>query len=353
MSIVQDVMRAWKGVDNKMRRWVMSEAMVSPDAELQMRCRILRNLVRGESPTVIARILGVGRSQVYRVAHRLLDDGVEGLCDQRAENGELKVHEAYVTTVLTALAGSPQQHGYQRPTWTQELLILVAHARTGVKISRTTMSRLLAAQGVRRGRPKPTVACPWPVPAKTRRLNQIRRLERNLPPGEVLLYVDEVDIHLNPKIGDDLMLRGQQKTVLTPGQNVKRYLAGALNSASGRLAWVEGPRKTSALFIALIEHLVKRAYARARVIHLVLDNFRIHSSRAVQAARERWGDRVQFHFLPPYCPDHNRIERLWKDLHDNVTRNHTCRNMPDLMRYVNDYLQPRRRTGKHQYIQAA
>jgi transposase len=28
------------------------------------------------------------------------------------------------------------------------------------------------------------------------------------------------------------------------------------------------------------------------------------------------------HFLPPYCPDDNRIERLWKDLHDNVTRNH-------------------------------
>jgi len=353
MSIVQDVMRAWKGVDRKSQRWVMSEAMHSPDAELRMRCRILRNLVRGESPSVIAEILAVSRSQVYRVAHRLLADGAAGLCDRRAENGDLKVREAYVATVLSALAGSPQQHGFQRPTWTQELLILVAHAQTGVKISRTTMSRLLAAQGVRRGRPKPTVACPWPEQAKTRRLNKIRRLERNLPPGEVLLYVDEVDIHLNPKIGDDWMLRGQQKTVLTPGQNVKRYLAGALNAASGRLAWVEGPRKTSALFIALIEHLVTRAYARSRVIHLVLDNFRIHSSRAVQAARLRWGERVRFHFLPPYCPDHNRIERLWKDLHDNVTRNHTCRDMPELMRYVNDYLQPRRRIGKHRYTQAA
>ena len=171
---------------------------------------------------------------------------------------------------------------------------------------------------------------------------QIRRLERNLPADEVLLYVDEVDIHLNPKIGDDWMLRGQQKTVLTPGQNVKRYLAGALNARSGRLAWVEGPRKTSALFIALVEHLVRRAYARAHVIHLVLDNFRIHSSRAVQAAQQRWGSRVRLHFLPPYCPDHNRIERLWKDLHDNVTRNHTCQDMPQLMRYVNAYLHIRR-----------
>jgi transposase len=353
MSIVQDVARAWKGVDRKMRRWVMSEAMQSADAELRMRCRVLRNLVRGQSPTLIAELLGVSRSQVYRVAHRLLDGGVQGLCDRRAENGELKVREAYVAAVLSAVASSPQQYGYQRPTWTQELLILAAHARTGVSISRTTMSRLLAAQGVRRGRPKPTVACPWPKPAKMRRLREIRRLEQNLPAGEVLLYVDEVDIHLNPKIGDDWMLHGQQKTVLTPGQNVKRYLAGALNARSGRLAWVEGPRKTSALFLALVEHLRSRAYARARVIHLVLDNFRIHSSRAVQAAQQRWGPRVRFHFLPPYCPDHNRIERLWKDLHDNVTRNHTCQSMPELMRYVKDYLQPRRRTGKHCYIQAA
>src|SRR5205085_8214867 len=117
-----------------------------------------------------------------------------------------------------------------------------------------------------------------------------------------------------------------------------------------RLAWVEGTRKASALFIQLVDHLVKRAYARVRKIHLVLDNFRIHSSRAVEAAHARWGDRVEFHFLPPYCPDHNRIERLWKDLHDNVTRNHTCPNMETLMQRVNDYLEPRRTRGMHHYV---
>ena|GEM_PF-6075022 len=28
---------------------------------------------------------------------------------------------------------------------------------------------------------------------------------------------------------------------------------------------------------------------------------------------------MQLHFLPPYCPDYNRIERLWKDLHDTMS----------------------------------
>ncbi len=33
-----------------------------------------------------------------------------------------------------------------------------------------------------------------------------------------VFYEDEVDIHLNPKIGADWQLRGQQKRVVTPGQ---------------------------------------------------------------------------------------------------------------------------------------
>lgn len=42
-----------------------------------------------------------------------------------------------------------------------------------------------------------------------------------------VFYEDEVDTHLNPKIGSDWQLRGQQKQVVTPGQNEKYYLSGA------------------------------------------------------------------------------------------------------------------------------
>lgn len=53
-------------------------------------------------------------------------------------------------------------------------------------------------------------------------------------------------------------------------------------------------------------------------------------------------DRIVLHFLPLCCPDHNRIERLWLDLHANVTRNHKCTTMAQLLgnarRYVDAYL---------------
>ena len=94
-------------------------------------------------------------------------------------------------------------------------------------------------------------------------------------------------------------------------------------------------------------------YPDAKCIHVVLDNFKIHSSVRTQFALAKAGARIQLHFLPPYCPDHNRIERVWKDLHDNVTRNHTRRTMPELMKDVYAYLRTRRRALRHQYVRCA
>jgi transposase len=289
---------------------------------------------------------------VFRVAARFLEHGVAGLMDGRVDNGTTKADDVFEYHVLIAVFRSPQDYGFRRPTWTLELLALSVASETGVRVSCSTMSRLLHRQGARRGRPKPIVECPWSKTKKTRRLNHIRRLIDNLPRGEVALYVDEVDIHLNPKIGDDWMLSGQQKEVLTPGKNVKRYLAGALNPHTGHLVWVEGDRKTGHLFLLLLRELLRR-YRGARRIHIVLDNYKIHSAKYVQAALRQWGARITLHFLPPYCPDHNRIERLWKDLHDNVTRNHRCANIDDLLREVRHYLAIRQHTHRHQYAQAA
>lgn len=46
-------------------------------------------------------------------------------------------------------------------------------------------------------------------------------------------------------------------------------------------------------------------------------------------------------------------ERLRKDLHDNVTRNHRCEEMDELMQNVDDYLESRRTVSISQYLHAA
>jgi transposase len=311
-------------------------------AGVRIRYLIVINLVNGRPAYQTAEVLGVHNTTVYRVARRFREHGEWGLWDAREDNGQTKLDDNYLAVLHRVVRASPPQYGWRRPTWTRELLVETLVRQTGVRIHVTTMSRALALVRARRGRPRPTVGCPWAQAAKTRRLNAIRSVLAELPRGHVAVYEDEVDIHLNPKIGLDWMGRGQQKEVRTPGQNVKRYLAGALDVRTGQVHWVEGPRKTSALFLDLLNRLL-RVYAPAPVIHVILDNYRIHDSKIVQAALHWWGGRILLHFLPPYCPGDNKIERVWQDLHANVTRNHTCPTMTALMREVRYYLRKRNR----------
>ena len=349
MKLQVQVQQRWQQLSRRERRIIRCYAKGSPDAGLRVRCKMILALVGGNTPTVIIRSRMASSSHVYEVMHRFIDQALLGLADRREDGGESKVTEEYEMEVLAVVPDSPRKHGYRRPTWTQELLILVLHKRTGIRISQTTMCRLLKRLHIRLGRPKPIVGCPWKKRRRKRRLREIQDFVKSLPRDEVVLYVDEVDIHLNPKIGPDYMLRGTQKTVLTPGKNQKRYLAGALNARTGRFTCVEADRKNSQLFILQLWQLVGRDYPHAKRIHLILDNYRIHSSLQTQAALARLEGRVVLHFLPPYCPDHNRIERVWRDLHTNVTRNHQCRTMKELMEEVHHWIRKRDRTLQRQY----
>lgn len=308
-----------------------------------MRCQIVLLAGKQRSRERIAESVGCAVSWVGAVLRRYRADGIEALADRRADNGDRKVDQQFLVTLGEVLDQSPEDFHFPRPTWTRELLVKVLKRKTGVCVHVTTMSRALRAIGARRGRPRPTVGCPWPEAQKTRRLCEIQRMLDTLPRNEDAVFEDEADIHLNPKIGLDWMNRGIQKTVLTPGQNQKRYIAGALDSRTHRMVWVVGQKKTAVLFLLLLWKL-HEAYPRAKKIHVILDNFSIHSSAEVQSSLNTpIGRRFVLQFLPPYCPDHNKIERVWQDPHANVTRNHRCRSMADLIRNVHNYLNRRNR----------
>jgi transposase len=311
-------------------------------ALVRVRYLIILNLWSGRSAREIERILKVHNTSVYRVAKRFRERGEASLWDGREDNGSEKLSEHFLGILDGVVRGKALEYGWRRPTWTREMLVITMHRKTGVRIHVATMSRALALIRARRANPRPRVKCPWHPAAKTRRINVLKRLLMTLPRSEPAVYEDEVDIHLNPKIGLDWMGLGQQKETQTPGQNEKRYLAGAMDVRTGEIHWVEAVKKNSWLFWDLLSKLT-RVYANAKVIHVILDNFSIHKSHIVTVALSNFAKRIRLHFLPPYCPDHNAIERVWQDLHANVTRNHCCPTMTKLMIEVRYYLRKRNR----------
>ncbi len=57
------------------------------------------------------------------------------------------------------------------------------------------------------------------------------------------------------------------------------------------------------------------------LIHVFLDNARHHHAKLVREWLVRPRRRIKLHFIPPYCPHLNPIERLWGLMHRNVTPN--------------------------------
>jgi transposase len=319
------------------RRQLIRLGRESGDAYTALRFQAVARLAAGRSSPQVAAELDLATSTVVRAADRFVADGIDGLYDQRRNNGTSKTGERFDRALTRLLGSTPEDFAWERPTWTRELLCLQMTLEGFPTVAVCTMGRALSRIGARLGTPKPVVLCPWLRERKLRVLAAIRKLEARASAKEPVLYSDEVDIHLNPKIGRDWMLRGHQRRIVTPGKNEKFYLAGALDVRTGRLHTTGAARKNAGLFCQLLRLLASR-YRRALRIHLVVDNYGVHSAHRTRQVLAALGGRIVLHFLPPYCPDANRIERVWQDLHANVTRNHRCKTMGRLLDNARRYL---------------
>ncbi len=300
-----------------------------------LRARVLLLLHEGCAASDVATRVGCVRATVYRTVYRFDELGEVSLHDQRSCREPEKATPEVEEHLLGYLDDVPNDYGWDRVNWTLELLSLQLHADTGVAISCSYVYQLLRRWGCRRGRPRPGLRIP--VRGRRKTLEKIEKIVARASSKEEVFYQDEADVHLNPKIGATYLKRGQQPVVLTPGKNVKRYIFGALNARTGRIIYGVAERKNAKVFTQFLDFLSSR-YRRAKRIHLVLDNYSVHKARCVIRQLEALGARIVLHFLPPYSPNDNVIERLWKQLHDHVTRNHQHRTIGSLVEAVKRFL---------------
>lgn len=277
-----------------------------------------------------ARRCHASRDSVKLWKARFEADGEAGLQPLPRGRDEWKASAKALAKLDELVRTEPLTHGYVRSRWSSELLA-VEMARCGiVNVHATTVRRWLSRLCIvwRRARPTSCIA----DPRKSERMRAIHRVLKRASAEEEVFYVDEADIDLNPRIGPAWMPRGEQMTVPTPGKNRKHYIAGALNARTGAVVWIDYVAKTSELFLRLLEVLLS-TYRRARRLHLILDNYIIHKSRVTRAWLARH-PKIQLVHQPVYHPWVNGIEKLWKKLHDTVTRNHRHSTLPRLMRAV-------------------
>ena len=77
---------------------------------------------------------------------------------------------------------------------------------------------------------------------------------------------------------------------------------------------------------------------------MICDNARFHKiegSRLVRQYMKEHGERIVLHYLPAYSPQDNPIERVWWHLHEQITRNHQCECIDELIKLTMTWLEER------------
>jgi putative transposase len=309
------------------------------DPSLRLRVHILLLLANGQTWLTISLVLFCSTATIARWKKRFERGGIEAVLE--CHRGRLPIFWSGWAAVVVRWVKDlrPLNFGYVRSRWCCATLTLALWNVHHVKVSAETVRRWLARQEMVWRRPRPTLE--RKDPNRSRKLRRIRELLGNLPPDQVAFFQDEVDINTNPKIGCMWMPRGKQAKVPTPGDNAKRYLAGSMDWQTGTLVLTEGKRRNADLFIAHLDELRCR-YRGYHKIHVICDNAHFHRPDRCKKVAEylaKWGHRIELHYLPKYAPETNPIERVWWHLHDQITRNHCCFDIAELIRLVIRWLE--------------
>jgi transposase len=315
----------------------------SADPDIRLRAHILLLLADSYPWATVSAVLYCSLDTISRWKRRYEAEGVDAVFG-RPRGRRSGSHIWAAVVVRWVLTLSPTHFRFARSRWSCEAAAVVLRDDYRVKVGRETVRLWLRSAGLVWRRPRPVIRPK--DPDREAKLRVLRALLHELPDNETAVFMDEVDVNLNPKVGCQWMNRGQQEVVETPGTNEKRYLAGSIHWRTGRVILTEGkPRegRSAALFLRHLDDL-RRAFRHYRVIHVICDNARTHKTDKCKAVKEylaEWAGRVVVHYLPTYSPDCNPVERVWWRLHEAVTRNHRCQSMNELLDLTFDWFAAR------------
>jgi putative transposase len=311
------------------------------DPAVRLRAHIVLLLAANYSWATITAVLFTSASTIARWQCRYQEGGLDALLGRCPGPGRRFGAYWIRLAIRWVTEKTPSAFGLLRSRWTCAVVAALLLEMHRLVVSRETVRRWLHQADLVWRRPRPVLRPQ--DPQRQAKLQVLRQLLAHLPADEVAVFQDEVDLNTNPKIGSMWMRQAQQAIVPTPGTNEKRYLAGSLNWRTGALVVTPGTRRDGDLFVRHLDELRRRLRCY-RVIHVICDNARFHIAarcRRVQAYLQRWGDRIQLHYLPTYAPETNPIERLWWHLNEEVTRNHQCRSLEELLEFTFAWLETR------------
>lgn len=165
---------------------------------------------------------------------------------------------------------------------------------------------------------------PKAVPAKADVTKQEEFIEKYLeliaetPTNEPILFMDSAHPTMATKVAYGWIKKGLNKPIAQTASRTRVNVMGAIELNSMNVVSCRPDYVNAQTTVNFFDQL-KLAYPMAPSIHIILDQSGYHKSLFVQD--EALKKNIVLHYLPPYSPNLNPIERLWKVMNENVRNN--------------------------------
>lgn len=113
--------------------------------------------------------------------------------------------------------------------------------------------------------------------------------------------------------------KGKQRIIKTTGKHRGVKLLATVDYVTGEIVWQEEEQYTALEFLSFLKK-VTEAYPTGNMV-MILDNARIHHAKMLDPFLKELGGRLKLTFLPPYSPEFNVVEGLWKWLKSDIINN--------------------------------
>ena len=130
--------------------------------------------------------------------------------------------------------------------------------------------------------------------------------------------------------------RGKQRKIKTYGKHEGVKLVGFLNYETGEVYCEEHKKYDAEVFLEFLKNIIKR-YPNGKSV-VILDNARIHHAKLLISFLEENKEFIELVFLPPYSPDLNMIEGLWKWLKEKVVYNVFYSSVSEIRENIKSFL---------------
>lgn len=280
----------------------------------------IRLIESGRKIDEVVEIMGVGRQTVFDWWRKYREGGRAALVTKAAPGRPSRLNGRQ-TRELRALilACEPRHFGMGYALWTRALVQELIRRRFGVSLSQVSVGRLLTRLGLSAQRPLHQ--------ARQQDAEAVRVWKEQTYPairaqaaqvGGIVLFADEAGVRTDFHSGTTWGQVGATPVVQASGQRQSVMMVSAV-SALGHLRFHlhEGTFRAHD-FIGFCRGLLADA---GTDVFLIVDNSSVHTANEVKEFVGSTAGRLQVFFLPPYSPELNPDEWVWKNVkNDQVGR---------------------------------